>query len=32
MGERGRRFVLEHRAYKVIADELEEKLQSMVGG
>jgi glycosyltransferase involved in cell wall biosynthesis len=32
MGERGRSYVLEHRAYRVIADEVEKKLQRVVAG
>ncbi len=31
MGQRGRRYVLEHRSYRAIADEVEKKLQGVIG-
>jgi glycosyltransferase involved in cell wall biosynthesis len=32
MGQRGRSYALEHRAYRVIADEVEKKLRAIVEG
>ena len=32
MGERGRRYAIEHRAYRVIADSLEKQLLTVLRG
>jgi glycosyltransferase involved in cell wall biosynthesis len=32
MGERGRRWVLEHRTYRAIADEVENRYGDIIGG
>ena len=32
MGERGRRYAIEHRAYRVIADTVEQRLRAVLRG
>jgi hypothetical protein len=32
MGQRGRKYVLEHRSYRVIADKLEQELSQIAHG